>query len=290
MSLQMKQNTTLDNSHMMKTCDILAASYKGYAVSFVKMIELGLIVSNIDRLEFTDRSLDTNEIRGARVAISELFSLKRETETLFRHLFTECRRLFNAGISPLPSRVHNDVSNVKAFTRNGISTRSLQKSIDSVDEMVLIFHSVFDDVSKSLRIELDSRVKDEGTEGQVVLLNNIHDPDQVNDDGLDDEIIRVLDELDGEGFDEAEGEGLDIDMIEQPHARHGQVIVHLPGFRRLMNQNDNNAGDHNPGGNSQDEVNEEKYGEVSNWLVTSLLYCLIGSERRWYRLERGQSV
>jgi hypothetical protein len=41
------------------------------------------------------------------------------------------------------------------------------------------------------------RVKDEGAEGEIVLLNNFHEPQQVNDEGLEKEIIRVLDELDG---------------------------------------------------------------------------------------------
>jgi hypothetical protein len=290
MSLQMKQNITLENSHLLRRCDIHSTSYKGYLSSFVKMVELGLIASNAERLEFTDRSLDANEIRAARVAIGELFSLVRETKNLFRHLFSECRRLVNAGISPLPSRVNDDVSNVKAFTKNGISTRSLQKSIDSIDEVVEIFHTVFEDVYKIVGMELDSRVKDERTEAEIVLLNDFHGLKQVNDDGLDDEIIRVLDELDGEGFDEAEGEGLDIDIIEQPHARHGQVNVHLPGLRRLMNQNDNDAEDHHEVQDRQNEVNQDKYGEISNWLVTSLLYCLIGSDKVASARERSKRL
>jgi hypothetical protein len=290
MSLQVKQNITLENSHLMRRCDIHSTSYKGYLFSFVKMVELGLIASNAERLEFTDRSLDANQIRAARVAISELFSLGRETKNLFRHLFSECRRLVNAGITPLPSRVNDDVSNVKAFTKNGISTRSLQKSIDSIDEMVEIFHTVFEDVYRIVGLELDSLVKEEGTEGEIVLLNNFHEPQQLNDDGLENDIIRVLDELDGEAFDEADGAVLDVDMIEQPRARHGQVNVHLPGLRRMMDQNENNEGDQLPGRNPQDEGNEERYGEISNWLVTSLLYTLIGSEKVVSARERSKRL
>jgi hypothetical protein len=45
--------------------DIPAASYRTYLRSFVKMIEFGIIVDNVDRLEFTDHNLNANEIRGA---------------------------------------------------------------------------------------------------------------------------------------------------------------------------------------------------------------------------------
>jgi hypothetical protein len=228
----MKQNVTLETTHMMRRGDILAASYRNYLRSFVKMVEFGIIVGNADRLEFTDRNLNANEIRTARVAIGELFSLKREIKTLFRNLFTECKRLINAGIASLPSRANDDVCNVKAFTKNRISSRSLQKGIEIIDNFIQVFHPVFDLIFKIMSQELDSRIRDEGTGGEIVMINNFRHGEEVNDEGLDAEIIRGLDELDDEGLEEGEPEE------EDPRVRHGQVIIDLPRLRRLMNQNE----------------------------------------------------
>jgi hypothetical protein len=273
MSLQMKQNITLENTHMMRRCDILAASYRGYLSSFVKMIEFGIIVSNTDRLEFTDHNVSSNEIRAARVAFGELFYLKRETKTLFRKLFTECKRLINAVIAPLPSCASDDVCNVKAFTKSGISSRSLQKSIESIGNFTEVFHPVFDVIFKIMSQELDSRIRDEGKEGKIVMINTFR-----QGEGLDVEIIRGLDELDGEGFEEGEQEE------DDARVRHGQVTIDLPGLRRPMNQNEN------PEPNRAQEPNQEKYGEISNWLVTSLLYTLNGSEAVSSPRERSRHL
>jgi hypothetical protein len=87
---------------MMRRCDILAASYRNCVKSFVEMIESDIIAVNVDRFEFTDRNLTANEIRAARVTISEFGSLKLDTRNLLRHLFTKCKRIINAGMAPLP--------------------------------------------------------------------------------------------------------------------------------------------------------------------------------------------
>jgi hypothetical protein len=230
MSLEMKQSITLENSHTMRRCDdILASTYGDDLHRFVKMIEVGIIVGNIDRLEFTDRNLNANDIRTAHVAIGELFSLRLETGNLFRHPFTQCKRTINAGIAPLPSRSNDDACKVKAFTKNGISLSSLQKkSIEIIDNFIEFFHPVFDVIFKIMSQELDSRIRGEGTEGEIVLFNDFRQGEDVNEDGVDAEFIRGLDEDDAEENEE-----------EDPRVRHGQVIINIPGLRRLMNQNEN---------------------------------------------------
>jgi hypothetical protein len=100
--------------------------------------------------------------------------LKRETKTLCLILFNECKRLINPGIIPLLCRTNDDVCNVKAFTKNEISSRSLQKCIESIDNFIQVFHPVFDVIFMMMSQELDSRIRDEATEREIVIINNIH--------------------------------------------------------------------------------------------------------------------
>jgi hypothetical protein len=71
----------------MRRCDILSASNRGYLNSFVKMVELGMIVTNVERLEFTNRSLEANDIKPTRVETGKLFSLGMRPKAFFAIYF-----------------------------------------------------------------------------------------------------------------------------------------------------------------------------------------------------------
>jgi hypothetical protein len=295
-ALKLKTQRHLERTELWKRPKVLADTWIVYLKTFTKFVTLGLVVSNIERLVFTDVTIDVNERQRIKAIFGNLFELCPEVNNLLRQLFDTTRALAAHRDLPGWTTTRRHAEDVKAFTDHGISSERTLNSIQFMDSKVGLFHPMIELLYAIFHKELEVHIKGESHDELIVR------PDEENvvaeDAAADAGALRELDIEDGEG--EGDGDDDDDDEADPAHIeedlarerdRHRVIPIVLNNFDAIEGP---------PPQANLDDADAEpqfKYPEVSNWVSVALLSRCIGTkevrgarQRQGYLIEFSQSV